>query len=117
MSKINRRDFLNRTPAAALGVAGGVTILANPASARATPANDRLGLAMIGVGGGRGHSLAIGFLERGDCQVDYICDVNRQLHEPRAKEYAARQGGKRPKCVQDFREMLEDPAVDAAVRA
>jgi predicted dehydrogenase len=117
MSEINRRDFLARTPAATLGAAGGLTILANPASIHATPANDRLVLAMIGVGGGRGHSLAMGFLDRGDCQIGYICDVDRRLHEPRAKEYAARQGGKRPKCVQDFREMLEDPAVDAAVIA
>ena len=117
MSKVNRRGFLQRTPAAALGLAGGVTVLANPRSARATPANDRLVLAMIGVGGGRGHSLATGFLERGDCEIAYICDVNRALHEPRAKDYAARQGGKQPKCLQDFREMLGDASVDAAVIA
>ena len=117
MFEINRRRFLDRTRKTTLGLAGGVTILANPGSVRATPANDRLVLAMIGVGGGRGHSLAMGFLDRGDCEIGYICDVNRQLHEPRAKEYAARQGGKRPKCVQDFREMLEDASVDAVVIA
>ncbi|HOM17173.1 MAG TPA: Gfo/Idh/MocA family oxidoreductase [Thermoguttaceae bacterium] len=72
---------------------------------------------MIGVGGGRGHSLALGFLDRGDCEIAYICDVNRALHEPRAKEYALRQGGKRPKCLQDFREMLGDVSVDAVVIA
>ena len=72
---------------------------------------------MIGVGGGRGHSLAKGFLERGDCEIAYICDVNRALHELRAKEYASLQGGKRPKCLQDFREMLGDESVDAAVIA
>ena len=97
--------------------AAGVTILGNPGSVRATPANDRLVLAMIGVGGGRGHSLAMGFLDRGDCEIAYICDVDRRLHETRANQYASRQGGKRPKCVQDFREMLTDAAVDAAVIA
>ena len=117
MSEINRRRFLDDTRKATLGLAAGVTILANPGSVRATPANDRLVLAMIGVGGGRGHSLAMGFLDRGDCEIGYICDVDRRLHEPRAKEYASRQGGKRPKCVQDFREMLTDAAVDAAVIA
>ena len=117
MSEINRRRFLDRTGRTALGFAAGATILTNPRSARATPANDRLVLAMIGVGGGRGHSLAIGFLDRDDCEIGYLCDVNRALHEPRAKEYATRQGGKRPKCVQDFREMLTDSAVDAAVIA
>ncbi|MBM4094670.1 MAG: hypothetical protein FJ276_35470, partial [Planctomycetes bacterium] len=51
MSEINRRQFLDDTRKATLGLAGGVTILANPGSVRATPANDRLVLAMIGVGG------------------------------------------------------------------
>ena len=117
MSSMNRRDFLGRANRSAIGLAAGVTILSHPGSARATPANDRLVLAMIGVGGNRGHSLALGFLERGDCEIGYICDVDRQLHEPRTQEYASRQAGKRPKCVQDFREMLEDSSVDAAVIA
>ncbi len=117
MSEINRRSFLDRTQKATLGLAAGVTVLADPRSVRATPANDRLVLAMVGVGGGRGHSLARGFLERGDCEIAYICDVNAALHEPRAKEYAKSQGGKRPKCLQDFREMLDDDSVDAAVIA
>lgn len=117
MSEINRRRFLDRTGKSSLGFAAGATILANPRSVRATPANDRLVLAMIGVGGGRGHSLAMGFLDRDDCEIGTICDVNRQLHEPRAEAYAARQRGKRPKCVQDFREMLTDATIDAVVIA
>ncbi|MDP7302384.1 MAG: Gfo/Idh/MocA family oxidoreductase, partial [Pirellulaceae bacterium] len=117
MSEINRRRFLDRTRKTTLGLAAGATILTDPRSVRATPANDRLVLAMVGVGGGRGHSLAMGFLDRDDCEIGYVCDVNRQLHEPRAETYAARQGGKRPKSVQDFREMLEDDSVDAAVIA
>lgn len=117
MSEINRRRFLDRSGKTALGFAAGATILADPRSARATPANDRLALAMVGVGGGRGHSLALGFLERGDCEISYVCDVNRALHEPRAEAYAARQAGKRPQCLQDFRELLADAAVDAVVIA
>ena len=117
MSEINRRRFLDETRNATLGLAGGVTLLSNAASVRATPANDRLVLAMVGVGGGRGHSLAKGFLERGDCEIAYICDVNRALFESRTKEYAALQGGKQPKCLDDFREMLGDKSVDAVVIA
>jgi predicted dehydrogenase len=117
VNKVIRREFLDRSMKTSLGMAGGVTVLANPGSVRATPANDRLVLAMVGVGGGRGHSLAMGFLDRDDCRIGYICDVNRQLHEPRSQAYAARQGGERPQCVQDFREMIEDPSVDAAVIA
>ena len=117
MSSLNRRDFLGQANRSALGLAAGVTILSNPRSARATPANDRLVLAMIGVGGNRGNSLAMGFLERGDCEIGYICDVDRRLHEPRAKELRLASRGKRPKCVQDFREMLDDKSVDAVVIA
>jgi len=117
MNKIGRREFLDRSTKTTLGMAGGVAVLVNPRSARAAPANERLVLAMIGVGGGRGHSLAMGFLDRDDCEIGYICDVNRRLHESRSQAYAARQGGKRPKCVQDFREMLEDSSVDAVVIA
>ena len=117
MSKVNRREFLNRSQATTLGFAAGTTILSNPQSAWATPANDRLTLAMIGVGSGRGHSLAKGFLSRGDCEIDYVCDVESRLHEPRAKEYAALQGGKQPKCTQDFREVIQDSSIDAVVLA
>ena len=102
MSTLNRRDFLERTPRSALGLAAGLTILSNPRSVRAAPANERLVLAMIGVGGGRGHSLALGFLDRDDCEIGYICDVDRQLHEPRAEEYAARQGANGPSACRTF---------------
>ncbi len=117
MSTLNRRRFLHHSSTATLGLATGVTILTNSRSARATPANDRLQLAIIGPGNGRGHSLALGFLERGDCEISYVCDVDQKLHEPRARQYAQRQGGKQPKCVQDFRVMLADDSVDAAVIA
>jgi predicted dehydrogenase len=43
--------------------------------------------------------------------------VNGALHEPRSRAYAERQGGKRLKCLRDFREMLVDSSVDAAVIA
>ena len=116
MPEINRRQFLERSRRSTLGFAAGTTILSSARSVRAAPANERLVLAMIGVGSW-GNALAMGFLDRDDCEIGYVCDVNRQLHEPRAEAYAARQGGKRPKCVQDFREMLEDDSVDAAVIA
>ncbi len=117
MPEINRRRFLDGTRKATLGFAAGATILSNPQSVRATPANDRLTLGMIGVGGGRGNSLAKGFLKRGDCEISHVCDVNSGLFDRRTEEYAALQGGKRPKCVQDFREILEDKTVDAVVIA
>ena len=42
-------SILDHSTKTTLGMAGGVTVLANPGSVRATPANDRLVLAMIGI--------------------------------------------------------------------
>ena len=61
---LNRREFLNRSKQAGLGLAAGITILSNAQSVRAAPANDRIILAQVGCGG-RGGSLAPAFAERG----------------------------------------------------
>ncbi len=115
-SKLQRREFLTTASKSTMGIGAGITVLANSKSAIAAPANDRISLAMIGVGG-RGNHLAQGFLDRDDCQITYVCDVDRNAGQMRAAEYAKRQGGMQPKYVQDFREMLEDPSVDAVVNA
>ncbi len=115
MTHFNRREFLARSPKAGLTVAAGWTILANASSARAYQANEKITLASVGVRG-RGAHLAQGFLERGDCQIAYVCDVDSSLFASRAKAIGEQQG-KEPKCVQDFRQALEDPAVDAVVNA
>lgn len=116
MSTFNRRQFLDRSKQTGLGLATGMTILADAASVRAAPAADRINLAMVGVRG-RGNSLAAGFLERDDCVIGYVCDVETALFESRSKSYAERQGGRVPECVQDFRRALDDKSVDAMVVA
>ena len=75
MTNLNRRQFLDRTKTTGLGMAAGLTILANAASVRGTPANDKITLGLIGAGG-RGPNLAQGFLDRGDCQFARIADPN-----------------------------------------
>ncbi|MBN2476911.1 MAG: Gfo/Idh/MocA family oxidoreductase [Pirellulales bacterium] len=116
MSTINRREFLDRTKKTSLAMAAGVTILRSAESARAYAANDKITLASIGVKG-RGRQLAQGFLERGDCQVAYICDPDSTLFASRSKAFAEQQGGKTPTCVQDMRKALDDASVDAVVVA
>ncbi len=116
MTLLSRREFLNRSKRASLGVAAGVTILDNAASVRAAPAAEKIILAAVGVRG-RGSHLAQGFLERGDCRYAYLCDVDSRLFASRAKAIAERQGGKTPRCVQDFRLALEDKSVDAIIVA
>jgi hypothetical protein len=112
---IHRREFLDRGKQTALGLGAGLTVLANADSVRAAPANDKVILAIVGCRG-RGPGLVNGFLDRGDCRFAYLADVftTRFSH---ADAIAARQGGKKPKCVQDLRVLLDDKSVDAVVAA
>ena len=63
MTTINRRKFLRHSGKAGLGLAAGLTILDRAASVRATPANEKIVMAVVGVRG-RGSSLAPGFASR-----------------------------------------------------
>ncbi len=111
---LNRREFLNRSKQAGLGLAAGITILSNAQSVRAAPANDRIILAQVGCGG-RGGSLAPAFAERGDCRYAYCCDPNLPRAEGLAKTLSSLQ--EMPKALSDFRKMLDDRSVDAVVAA
>ena len=115
MTKINRRTFLDQSTKAGVGLAAGMTILENAASVRATPANSKVILAMVGTGG-RGSYLSRDFAARGDCEFAYVCDVDEERSGPAAKAMAAKQG-RAPKVLQDFRKMLADKSVDAVVVA
>jgi predicted dehydrogenase len=114
MTRYNRRQFLRQTQYAGLGAAAW-TILRDPRSLRAAPANERIVLAAVGCGG-RGKSLIQGFLNRDDCRYAYACDPNGFQAESAAKLIEERQGSG-PKVASDFREALEDPAVDAIISA
>ena len=112
---MNRREFLDRTKQTTLGLAVGMTILGDARSVRAAPANDKISLAIVGLG--RGRNLGHGFLDRGDCRIAYACDVNRKLAASRAKEFAERQPVDPLKVEGDFRRALDDKSVDAVVVA
>jgi len=116
MKKIGRRQFLDRSTKTTFALGGAVTLLADPRSARATPANDRLALAIIGCRG-RGNMLAQGFAARSDCQFAWFCDVDQEMYATRAEGIAKLQGGRMPRYAQDFRKMLEDRSVDAVIIA
>ncbi len=109
MSRISRRAFLDRSSTAGLGVAAGLTILADPRSVHAAPANEKVVLAQVGCGG-RGTALSGGFLERGDCVYAFACDPYINRAEALAKTLGA-------KPLQDFRKALDDKTVDAVIVA
>ena len=66
-----RRRFLATTTSAALGA------LAAPKLSRGSD-RDTLRLAIVGIHG-RGQHLALGFAERDDCEIAYLCDVDESL--------------------------------------
>lgn len=113
MTRMQRREFLDRSRQIGLGIAAGATILTDPRSVRGTPANEKVVLAAVGCGG-RSKMLTEGFLQRGDCLYAYACDPNSPNAQARAKTILSMQGTA-PKIVKDFREALDDKTVDAII--
>ena len=132
MAGYNRREFLGHVQKTSLAGAVGLTILADAQSARATPANDKIGLGVMGIRG-RGYPLMMGFAQREDCEIAYLADVNTALFDalppsgyqqqvaPEFRgtrtESIIKTQGRAPKCVSDFRRVLDDDRVDALVVA
>ena len=112
MQSLDRRQFLHRSTATGLGLAAGMATMTQPsATARAVSANDKIVLGIVGIKG-RGSALGPDFAARPDCEVAYLADVDSQWFGPRSKTIESAQG-RAPQTVQDFRRVLDDPAVDA----
>jgi predicted dehydrogenase len=78
---------------------------------RALGANDRVNIAVIGVGGrGRAH---VGYIaKQPNAQVAAVCDVN-QAQTERAVALAEKAQGSKPKVYEDMRKLFEDKDIDA----
>src|SRR6266852_8687018 len=101
---MNRRNFL-QTAALGAGLAS-----------RSVAANDRIGVAIIGLGG-QGRHLTGKFAAQPDVDILYLCEVDERRYEAAAKIVADQKGGKRPPLISDLRKALADKAVDAVVIA
>lgn len=99
MQKFTRRQF---THSAAV-------TLAAASYGRVLGANDRVRLGFIGVGN-RGDQVLDGFLVHKDCEVVAVCDI----HQPYV-EFACKKAGGSPKPYHDYRQVLNQKDVDAAV--
>lgn len=99
---MHRRTFL----AGSLGAAA-----ASAFSLHAAGANARIITGVMGIRD-RGMDLASELAVRPDVELRYLADPDSRLFEARAAKIEAL-SGKRPRCIQDFRPMLEDPEVDA----
>jgi predicted dehydrogenase len=101
MSSLSRRDFTKT-----IAAAGATTALGNLA---VLGANDRVRLGFIGLGN-RGDQVLDAFLKHSDCEVVAICD----LYQPYL-DFASKKIGTQPKQFKDYRKLLEQKDVDAAV--
>jgi len=108
---LSRRQFLHRTGGlTAAGLALPHFIPSGILAAEGTPAaNDRIGVAGIGIGR-QGSGVLRNAINSQDCRFVAIADVNL----PRAKETAAKYQGE---PYQDYRKLLERKDVDAIVTA
>jgi predicted dehydrogenase len=108
MAELNRRTFLAGATAATVALASGK-------QTRAAGANDEVVLAVMGVNG-RGSQLIEGFAKQPGVRFAYVCDCDERAIEKGLHAVAQHAGGK-AKGVKDFREALDDRAVDALVCA
>jgi predicted dehydrogenase len=107
MLRHSRRTFLKRAAAASAAFST-FTIAGTKASGRVLGANEAIRVGVAGING-RGGS-HIGMVNGSkDCQLTYLIDPDSRL-------FARRLGslqGRKPKCVQDVREALDDQNLDA----
>ncbi len=108
MSAFNRRIFLAGTTAATLAMASRQRILASDP-------NRKVVLALMG-GNNRGPQLVNTFKNVPGVEFAYVCDCDEKALEKGVASVTSHFGNK-PKAVKDFRQALDDPAVDALVCA
>src|SRR3990172_5263286 len=113
MSRETRRAFLKRAAAGA-GISAGFVIAGTKASGKVLGANDTVRLGVSGIHG-RGSSHISEFAGMEGVDVTYLIDPDSTLFEGRSAQVKQR-GGNTPKCVQDIRQALEDPDLDAVDR-
>ncbi len=106
MSRITRRKFMKRSLAAAGG-----TFVVSHAGHRVLGANERIRAAVAGIHG-RGGAHIGSLAKMKDVEVAYLIDPDSTLFERRAGDVEKRTG-RRPKCVQDIREALDDKDLHA----
>lgn len=100
---MNRRDFV-KASSLALAFAG-----------RNFAANDKVNVAIVGVGG-RGSNHVRDYIQRQDANLAAVCDVNTAQTERAVQTYYLARNVK-PKVYSDMRKLYEDKDVDAVIIA
>jgi predicted dehydrogenase len=114
----DRRDFLKKVTAGAAGVALGGSAMGMPARSysRIIGANDRLGVAIIGLGRRLGAYYEPVSMKEANVELVYLCDVMQSQREKAAANFAKRIDYK-PKLENDLRKVIADTKVDVIFNA
>jgi predicted dehydrogenase len=104
-NELTRRSFV------ASSVGAAISMTAASAKAQNTAANDKIRLGFIGTGN-RGGQLLDAFMVHDDMEITAICDV----YEPHVAK-GLKKIGKKVTVHKDFRDLINDPNVDAVVIA
>lgn len=105
-SSVPRRRFLQTSG----GLAAVLALGQAPSVLGADSPSSQVRVGVMGLGRGRDHVNA--FLQVPQVEVAYVCDVDERRLAPAVKSVVERTG-REPKAVRDFRQMLEDPSLDA----
>ncbi len=114
MSKSDRRQFLTRTAAVSAAA-----VVAKSAVAAPRGANERIRIAVAGLGG-RGRNSLLAALrqitreKKENIEIVALCDCNTR-HAEKAADDCQKDFGIRPPLVQDYRKLLEDKSIDAVM--
>lgn len=114
----NRRDFLKKVTAgaAAAVVAGPALGMSAKSYGRIIGANDRLNVAIMGLGRRLGAFYEPIALKQSNVQLRYLCDPMQSQREKAAANFK-KHIDYSPKLENDFRKALEDKEVDAIINA
>lgn len=114
LAGVNRRQFLGRSACNAAGLAAGLAGLAAGAPGRS--ANETVQVGVIGLRR-QGRKLAKAFAANPHANVHSLCDVDGGVLDRARHEMAEANSARSPQCVREFRELLDDRAIDAVVIA
>ncbi|KAF0234966.1 MAG: hypothetical protein FD181_3594 [Prolixibacteraceae bacterium] len=114
----DRRDFLKIVTAGAAGIAVGGSAMGMPAKSynRILGANDRLGVAIIGLGRRLGAFYEPVAMKEANVELVYLCDVMKSQREKAAASFAKHIDYK-PKLENDIRKIIDDKNVDVIFNA
>lgn len=114
----NRRDFIKKVTAGAAGLAVGKSAMSMPAKSysRIIGANDRVHIAIMGLGRRLGAFYAPVALKENNIELKYLCDV-MEHQRTKAAENFSKYINYSPKLENDFRRVIHDKTVDAIINA